>query len=157
MSSNKVKAFTISEILIVLVITSIVVALAFSILTLVTKQLQVIGKRYETSTEVGLLKQRLILDFEKATYVYWDDIEEQLTVTIDTEEYAYAMAGKNISRDEDTLMVRSYTSQYFYQGSEVEEGIVDALLLTIDLYGNGLPIFVSRRISAQETMKAIWE
>ncbi|MBQ52974.1 MAG: hypothetical protein CMF35_15035, partial [Leeuwenhoekiella sp.] len=45
-NKTKLKAFTLSEMLVVLAITAIVVSLAFVILNLVTKQIQLISTNY---------------------------------------------------------------------------------------------------------------
>ncbi|MEM9650388.1 MAG: prepilin-type N-terminal cleavage/methylation domain-containing protein, partial [Bacteroidota bacterium] len=60
---KKLRAFTLSEMLVVLLLTVIVVGLAFSVLNLVQRQMSGIESNYARNTAFDQLKQSLWVDF----------------------------------------------------------------------------------------------
>jgi competence protein ComGC len=69
--NKKVTAFTIAEMLVVLVISGIVISLTMLILSLVQKQLSIINTNNEKTTEIQLLERVLWQDFNRHNlYVY---------------------------------------------------------------------------------------
>ena len=68
---KKTKAFTLSELLVVLLITVIVAGLAFTTLNLVQKQMRDIRVGFESSSEKGRLKQVLWKDFNSYSRIYF--------------------------------------------------------------------------------------
>ena len=63
--NKKVTAFTIAEMLVVLVISGIVISLTMLILSLVQKQLSIINTNNEKTTEIQLLERVLWQDFNR--------------------------------------------------------------------------------------------
>jgi Tfp pilus assembly protein FimT len=59
MAAGKLKSFTLSELLIVMIITAIVVGMAFSVLRLVQKQIHTIQTNFDKSSTLALFEQRL--------------------------------------------------------------------------------------------------
>jgi len=64
-STNKIQAFTLSEIIVVLILTTIIVGLAFSVLTLVQKHMRSIQSNFYNTTELKKLETSLWLDFNR--------------------------------------------------------------------------------------------
>jgi len=60
--SSKIKAFTLNEMLVVLLITAIVVGMSFAVLSLVQQQMHGIDGNYKKNTAFNLLKQSLWFD-----------------------------------------------------------------------------------------------
>ena len=69
---SKVKSFTLSELLVAMIITVIVVGLAFTVLNLVNKQIAVIQKNYNRTTNLAFFKQRIWLDFNKHSQIIFN-------------------------------------------------------------------------------------
>ena len=67
---KKIKAFTLSEMLVVLVISSIVIAAAFLILTMVQKQFMVVQKNINNKQEINFFERLLWRDFNTYTINY---------------------------------------------------------------------------------------
>ena len=154
---HKIPAFTLSEILVVLAITSIVIALAFTVLNLITKQFTVMRTRYEERTEVTKFKQRLLFDFEKGSDVSWNERQQELAITIKEEIVSYEFASDYVLRDRDTIPFTVQNTQFYYKGEEIEEGVVDGLEVTMIIRGNTVRFFVSREVDAQQLIQEIWE
>lgn len=154
---NKIPAFTLSEVLVVLVITSIVVAIAFTVLRLVTKQFTAIQARYEERTEITMLKQRLLFDFDKAKSTSWSEKDQALEIVLQDEVIQYEITSDYILRDTDTLSFKIQNTTFYYLGDQIEEGEIDGLTLDIIISGRPIQFFVSRRLDAQQEMEKLWE
>lgn len=159
-TKTKVEAFTLSEVLIVLVITSIVIAIAFSVLRLVTKQYNAINTRYQERTEVLKLKQRITSDMDISNNTFWDASKEQLLLVNkkeDSEVIIYEFYNNILIRDNDTLSKTVNNISFFYQGNPVENGVIDALEVVIDNDENVSNFFVSTRLSASQKINEVWD
>ncbi len=154
---HKIPAFTLSEILVVLAITSIVIALAFTVLNLITKQFTVMRTRYEERTEVTKFKQRLLFDFEKGSDVSWNERQQELAITIKEKIVSYEFASDYVLRDRDTIPFAVQNTQFYYKGEEIKEGVTDGMEVTMIIRGNLVRFFVSREVDAQQLIQEIWE
>ncbi|MEP0262323.1 prepilin-type N-terminal cleavage/methylation domain-containing protein [Dokdonia sp.] len=154
---NKIPAFTLSEVLVVLAITGIVIAIAFTVLRLVTKQFTTMRLRYEQRTEVTKFKQRLLFDFNKASNVSWSEKNQQLDITTQNEVVTYEIASDYVLRDTDTIPFKVENTSFYYLGDDVEEGSVDGLTIGITISGRPIHFFVSRTVDAEHIMEGLWE
>jgi competence protein ComGF len=154
---HKIPAFTLSEILVVLAITSIVIAIAFTVLNLVTKQFTTMRARYEERTEVNAFKQRLLFDFEKGSTAVWNEKQQQLDITIQDEIISYEMAPDYVLRDSDTIPIMIQNTRFYYKGDEIEEGVTDGLELTLMIANRPIQFFVSRKVDAQQAIQEVWD
>ncbi|MEO8934111.1 MAG: hypothetical protein ABI295_07365, partial [Xanthomarina sp.] len=75
----------------VLILTSIVLALAFSVLTLVQKHMYSIEKNLKEHTIINKLEVSLCLDFSRYSRISFDEMEQQLQFynEIDTLHYQF--------------------------------------------------------------------
>jgi len=157
-NSKKVQAFTLNEVLIVLVITSIVVAIAFSVLQLVTKQYNAINIRYEERTEVLKLQQRMFIDLDQSYNATWSSLEEQLIVYDHKESFVtYDIIGNVLMRDDDTLSTGISGATFFLKGDEVEDGTIDGFEIEFIESGREIGFFVCRDLSSLQKMNEVWD
>ena len=156
-NKHKIPAFTLSEILVVLAITSIVIAIAFTVLRLVTKQFTTMRARYEERTEVTRFKQRLLFDFEEGSTAFWDEKQQELAITVQDETIQYEIAPDYVLRDRDTIPFQVQSSRFYYKGDEIEEGVTDGLELTLMIANRPVVFFVSRKVDAQQTIQEVWD
>ena len=156
-NKHKIPAFTLSEILVVLAITSIVIAIAFTVLNLVTKQFTTMRARYEERTEVTKFKQRLLFDFEKGSTALWNVKQQQLDITVQDETIQYEIAPDYVLRDRDTIPFKVQNTRFYYKGDEIEEGVTDGLELTLMISNRPVVFFVSRKVDAQQTIQEVWD
>lgn len=125
--NSKVKSFTLSELLVAMIITVIVVGLAFTVLNLVTKQITVIQKNYNRSTELAFFKQRIWLDFNANNEIVFNEVDNQLILKSDLNLVYYNFKEDYILRNSDTLKVNVKIEKLLFQGKEVTKGYIDAI------------------------------
>ncbi len=156
-SNKKIPAFTLSEVLIVLVITAIVVGIAFSVLTLIMKQYNAMKDSYIYKSEVLKLKQRLSIDFNSSQTIIWNPNEDQLIITKPEQTIIYQWDATAIIRNTDTIAVGISQSNIFQKGEPVLSGPIDGLKLISDKGGMKALIFVSRETDALTNMTSQWD
>jgi len=155
--SDKIKAFTLSEVLVVLVITTIVIAIAFSVLNLVSQQLGAIRNSYENRTTIAKFKQRLLLDMDRSDQLYWDETTELLEISTGEETIVYEFINDYVIRSTDTIALEIKNAILYHKGVSVEEGIIDAINIAIAQPGGVIELFVSRTPGAQEQLGKRWD
>jgi type II secretory pathway pseudopilin PulG len=150
MKNSKAPSFTLSEMLVVIIITAIVVGIAFSVLRLVQRHVFGIEKNFQKTTELNLLEQRLYQDFNTHNSILYDNEKLYLYSAQDTVIYTF---GSLYSlRNTDTIKAKLLVSKLFYEGNEVKTGYINAVTLSAE---NELPdytIFVSTRLDAAHYM-----
>jgi len=125
----KINAFTIGEMLVVLILTSIVVGLAFSVLTLVQKQMRAIQNNFEKNTELNTLEQSLWIGFHKYSKIEFDKENEILFFTNELDTLQYTFTDGSIIREKDTFNVAIEHKTLYFDGDRVQKGYVDAIKL----------------------------
>ena len=155
--SAKIPAFTLSEMMVVLVITSIVITLAFSVLSLVTKQFKAINNNYKKHTELALFKQRLVMDFDRSSMVEWNPSEGILHIQLTDQILTYELENNRLIRAGDTIPFPLKQVDYYFKGQQADEGPVDALLLEFDIPGQDVTVFVQRRAAPHEQLQQLWD
>lgn len=126
-SAKKIAAFTLTEMLIVLAITTIVVGLAFTIITLFGRNIGLIQNNYNQSTQLNLLEQQLTIDFNKFHNISYNLGSETLEMKTPLDSITYLFSEEIILRNLDTLVTKKYSKTFLYKGSETGQGRIDAL------------------------------
>ena len=151
-SRLKIKAFTLSEMIVVLLITIIVVGLAFSVLRLVQKQMGGMQKNYENGTEVNLLRQALWIDFATYPTSHYNEANNTLRFENELGYKDYIFESEWILQEKDTFNIKLKSKNFFLDGKEYASGEIDALQLeTIKELGSKT-IFVHAENAADEYM-----
>lgn len=127
--NSKIAAFTISEMVVVLILTSIVVGLAFSVLSLVQKHMLGIQNNFSNSTELNTLEQSLWLDFHRRANIKYDDLGDKLIFLNEKDSITYQFFEGYIIREQDTFRVPIQNKIFFFDGNHIESGQIDALKL----------------------------
>ncbi|WP_442845048.1 prepilin-type N-terminal cleavage/methylation domain-containing protein [Leeuwenhoekiella sp. H156] len=128
LSRQRLKAFTLSEMLVVLVITTIVVGLAFVILNLVTKQVNLIESNYSENQKFDKLETALWIDFNSFEYVYYNEVDSELSFSGMNRKATYVFTSEYCIRNRDTIP-GGFQVQAFFLGRELENGLIDAIKL----------------------------
>jgi len=150
MQPTKVKSFTLAELLVVMIITVIVVGLAFSVLNLVQRQIRSIEKNFRKTTELSLLEQQLWQDFNQhSTVIYSVD---KITLQSDLDTIIYAFTPQYSLRDNDTISAKLKVDKIYYEGREVKSGLIDAISLSGDKQLPDYSIFVSAAMDGTHYM-----
>lgn len=125
MRDTKLKSFTLSEMLVVMIITAIVVGMAFGVLSLVQKQIRNIQKNFGRTTELSLFEQRLWQDLNGYNSVVFQN--EGITMTSDIDTMQYSFKESFVLRNKDTIHAKVKLEKAYYEGAEVTSGVIDAV------------------------------
>ncbi|OUD35094.1 PulJ/GspJ family protein, partial [Flavobacterium psychrophilum] len=128
--NNKVKSFTLSELLVVMIITAIVVGMAFSVLRLVQKQIHTIQKNYDKSTDLSLFEQRLWQDFNEFSQIQFDEKENKLMLKSEMDTITYSFQNDFILRDNDTIKLKLVIDKILMEGKLIKNGDIDAMSIS---------------------------
>ena len=150
MKRNKVQSFTLSEMLVVMIITAIVVGIAFSVLGLVQKQVRVIDKNFSKTTELALLEQRLWQDFNQHNDIRYTI--GKIVLLSDRDTVNYTINDTYVLRNTDTLHTALVISTVFYKGKKVQSGTIDAITISANAELPDYSIFVSSLPDATPNM-----
>jgi type II secretory pathway component PulJ len=143
--NNKVKSFTLSELLVVMIITAIVVGMAFSVLRLVQKQIHTIQKNYDKSTNLSLFEQRLWQDFNEYSQIQFDENENKLMLQSEMDTITYSFQDDFILRDNDTIKLKLVIDKILMEGKLIKNGNIDAMSISGETELPKYKIFVSKR------------
>ncbi|WP_241974259.1 hypothetical protein [Winogradskyella wandonensis] len=151
--SKRIQAFTLSEILVVLILTVIVVGLAFSVLSLIQKQMYSIQSNFEQSSEINRLEMALQIDFHSYSEIRLDSQLDELKFKTETDSIYYKFSTDNIIREKDTFNISIFQKSLFFNGETINDsGLVDAIKLQTSKDTQVQPIFVFKQNDASQFM-----
>lgn len=139
---KKIKAFTLSELLVVMVVSTIVVSMAFLVLTMVQKQMNKIQGNLEKKKTIESLDKILWQDFNQAKEVFVKG--EQLVFEKEEDTLVYHMGEKALIREKDSFPILVKNKSFFLDGIKIEKGSIDALKLTFESTYTNQELFVYR-------------
>lgn len=145
--NKKIDAFTLSEMLVVLVISSIVISMAFLGLLLVQKQLKSIQDNLDNQQQMQFTERLLWRDFNSYSVRYLP-AEDILFFKNSTDSLSYIFDENFIIRNNDTLEIPIIEKQLFLDGLEVQSGVIDAI--KIETY----PIYRNKKLFIYKTKDA---
>ncbi|TXG34840.1 PulJ/GspJ family protein [Seonamhaeicola maritimus] len=150
LTNNKVKAFTLSEMVVVLIITTIVIGLAFSVLNLVQKHMMGIHQNFNNKTEFQKLEQVLCLDFNRYPNITFDAFEDKLIFKSELSSITYCFMGENVIKESDTFNIQVRDKQLFFDGNKTDNGNIDALKLVTSKENRNRALFVFKTNDATQ-------
>lgn len=154
--TRKIKAFTLSEMIVVIVVTAIVVGLAFSVLNLVQTQMKSMAQHYAGSTQWQLLEQSLWIDFHRYRRITYHDEAQELRLQHELDSVSYVFYADKVVKGRDTFFISVKTKALYHRGQPVQEGPVDALRLQPENYGEERKnLFVFKQNDASNTIN-LW-
>jgi Tfp pilus assembly protein FimT len=145
MATGKIKSFTLSELLIVMIITAIVVGMAFSVLRLVQKQIHTIQTNFEKTSTLALFEQKLWQDFNEPHTIVYDNQKQHLLLLSETDTVNYSFQENYTLRDQDTIKLKLVPQNSFFNGKKVTNGTIDAFSLSAETTLPDYAIFVSKK------------
>ena len=125
-----------------MVITSVVVGIAFSVLNLVQKQIKKGSEYFEDKTDLRLFEQQLSKDLNTTSLAIYAPKVSSLILKQDSIDINYTFEKEYTLRNNDTLEVQLQLKQLYFEGQEVNSGVCDALLLEAKKIPN-YDIFIS--------------
>jgi type II secretory pathway pseudopilin PulG len=152
MTNPKIKSFTLPELLVVMILTAIVVGMAFSVLRLVQQQIRAIETNFEKTSNLALFEQRLWQDFNETNSVQFNSKENSLLLESEMDSVVYSFQENYTVRNTDTIKLQLATNKLFFKGKEVQEGVIDALSISGKAELPDFEIFVSKKNDLTYTM-----
>lgn len=147
-NAHKIKAFTISEMIVVVLLTVIVVGLAFSVLQLVQKHMYAIKSNFESSTNVTLLEQSLWIDANRSNMIQYNDTKEQLIFVSEIDTIVYDFEENYIVKEIDTFNIQLAEKLFYFEGKETYDYKLDAIKLITEKEFQNRVLFISKRNDA---------
>ena len=136
-SIKKINAFTISELSVVLLLTSIVVGLAFTVLGLVQKQMGAMQVNFNNTLELNKLETELWLDFNRYPSIRFNATENRLLLKNELDSVSYTLSESYIIKEQDTFPVQLESKNFYFDGDPVTANTIDAIkLITTKTFQN---------------------
>jgi len=149
--NKKVKAFTIAEMLVVLVISGIVISLTMLVLSLVQKQISNINTNNDQAAEIRLLERALWQDFN--TYrLFFNTNQQQLYCVSEIDTVNYTFKDRYTIRNTDTLDVAVFKTTAYLDGNIVTNKNMDAIELQLTKEITGKTVFIYKTKDASYYM-----
>ncbi|CAL2063779.1 type II secretion system protein [Tenacibaculum sp. 190524A05c] len=122
---NKVKAFTLTELIVVMIISTILISLAFTALSMVKRQIGHIQKRTEIKNELISLEKVLHKDFNWYGLGEFNTNRLKFKNPIDSVKYTFE--DNFLLRNKDTIKIAVSNLAVYLDGNTVKKGKIDAL------------------------------
>ncbi|MEM8909620.1 MAG: hypothetical protein AAGD05_17360 [Bacteroidota bacterium] len=152
------KAFTILELLVVVLLTSLIVLMAMSILQIIQQQYTDFEAEHRDALSLNEFQVLLRTDFIQSDYVQMDDYH--LAIQYPTHQVHYQMAPDFIIRTimhqyerRDTFLLQVEQLTASFQGQPQTNGWLDFLSMTLVVEGERLPLAFRKQYSALDLMK----
>lgn len=126
MKIKKVKAFTLSELLVVLVISGIVVSITFLALQLVQKQIKEIQVNYRDQQDIQQFERVIVNDLNTRKPLLKKE-ENQLVFYGANDVITYTFEKDYFIREKDTFKLKIIEKSFFLDNEKVDKGNVDAI------------------------------
>lgn len=146
----KISAFTLNELIIVLILTSIVVGLAFSVLSLVTKQISSVRKNYSKKIELEKLQTALYTDFNTYSNIHTNN--NNIVLKNNLKQINYTITQSYIARNKDTFFIPTQNVSFYFNGQPAVNGKIDAITIETSKAFNNSKIFTFKHNDAATFM-----
>ncbi|HHC81158.1 MAG TPA: type II secretion system protein [Flavobacteriia bacterium] len=125
--TKKQRAFTIAEMLVVLVISAIAISIAMLVLGLVQTQIRSMSRNYNRQTQIRLLEKALWQDFNTHDPFY-NPAKRQLQCISEKDTITYTFHTEYLLRNTDTLKIPIFKTISYLEGTVTTvTGQIDAL------------------------------
>lgn len=146
--NNKIEAFTLTEITVALLISAIVVGIAFSVLNLVQKQMMTIQKNYKNNTQINMLETALWIDFKHYANAEYNTIEDELKLFSELDSVKYKFKKEQVIKASDTFFIPLQNKAFFFNNNTVNNGKVDALRIEFSKEFQNQKLFIFKKNDA---------
>ena len=147
-NNSKITAFTLSEMVVVIILTSIVVGIAFSVLSLVQRHMYSIKQNLINNTELSKLEQALWIDFNRYSKINYNAIDDELIFVSELDSTSYTFTNDYIIRGIDTLNIQLHDKLFFLDGDKIENDKIDAIKIETSKTFQRQQIFVFKQNDA---------
>ncbi|WP_299116360.1 type II secretion system protein J [uncultured Winogradskyella sp.] len=150
---NKIKSFTLQELLVTIIITAIVAGMAFSVLNMVQKHMWSIQKHMTANTALIQLEQSLWIDLNRYPIAKYDSKQSTLKLKSEIDSVNYHFSNDYIVKVKDTFNIKLKSKAFYFNGNIANSGTIDALKLALGKSPNEKILFVYKRSDANQFIK----
>lgn len=134
--------------IVVIILTSIVVGLAFSVLSMIQSHMRSIQNNFNRNTELSKLEQSLWIDFNRYSKIRYNNVEETLVFASEIDSITYRINAEIIIKELDTFPIKLHQKSFFFDGNKVQKGTLDAIKLEASEAFQNQQIFVYKQNDA---------
>ncbi|WP_299112280.1 hypothetical protein [uncultured Winogradskyella sp.] len=149
---SKVKAFTLNEMVIVMIITVITVGLAFTVLSLVQRHMWSIQQNFSLNTEFNRLEEALWIDVNNYSSMSYTETDNLVKFRTIKDSMTYRFHDNYVLRNKDTFHIKIEHKELFFNGEKIKEGKIDALRLELSRKYKDQQIFIFKTNDAKQFM-----
>lgn len=148
----KIKAFTLLEVTIAMLLAAITIGICYTAFTLMNQYYADIKNRKDQVGEILLLQKLLRKDVERATLI--KKLADGVYITYDTVNISYHFSADYITRDyhqikTDTIKIATATLDLKFENREVaNDGLLDEIIFTCKQKGKRFPMHFKKTYSA---------
>ncbi|MDA9316473.1 type II secretion system GspH family protein [Polaribacter sp.] len=147
MKQNKIRAFTLGELLVVMIVSSIVISMTFLVLNMTRRQINTIQENYQKKEIFRFFETTLLRDFNSHT-AYYDLKAKRLSLTNTKDNIRYTFLDRMILRDQDTFQIEVVKINLFLDGKIVLGKSIDAISMEASKSFAQQQLFVQQRKDA---------
>ncbi|WP_298900960.1 hypothetical protein [uncultured Psychroserpens sp.] len=149
---SKVPAYTINEMLIVIIVSTIIIGIAFSVLTLVQRHIWAIQEHLKLNTELNRLEQSLWIDTAKYGTISFSEQDNTLVFSSPIDSAVYHFNEKVVTKSTDTFHVAFERKQFYFNGNITNTKKVDAFRLELPKVYGKQRLFIFKQTDATQFM-----
>ncbi len=138
--------------IIVLILTSIVVGMAFSVLNLVQRHMHSIQHNFKKTTELNKLEAVLNLDFNRYSKVSYNGLENEINFSSPIDSVSYQFYDNMIIKETDTFNIQLQNKLFLIDGEKVLNGKMDAIKLVTSRDYQNQVLFIYKKNDASNYM-----
>lgn len=131
-----------------LAIATIVVGLAYSVISLFGRNIQLIQTNYSNNTSIQLLEQQLAVDLERYRNTIINQASNEASFKTAMDSILYYLDGNIILRGQDTVFNSNYTVFYYLNGELIADGYFDAIKIVYGERQDNKYTFLSKKNDA---------
>lgn len=151
--SQKIAAFTLNEMIVVLILASIVVGLAFTSLRLIQKQMLGIQPNYTHSLNLNTLEVSLWIDFNRYSNITFNALDKELKFANAIDSTLYTLTPEFIVSAKDTFNIKTTTIQFYFNGTLSDgKAQIDAIEIDTAKEFGDKTLFIFKKNSASTFM-----
>ena len=151
--SHKIAAFTLNEMVVVLILSSIVVGLAFTSLRLIQKQMLSIQTNYEHALTLNKLDTALWIDFNRYHDIRYDLKTQTLQLANAIDSTHYKISDNYIVSPKDSFNLKIKSHKIFFNGQPTTDlNKIDAIAIETNKDYGAQQIFIFKRNAASKFM-----
>lgn len=149
MNKAKVPSFTLSELLMVMLLTVLIAGLCYTVLGYVQKKITAFTSQVDTSLHINTIEHLITNDLNRFNTIDWYASNKTVVFKNPIDSVVYEFKDNVLFRNKVLLLQQVNKKTFFFRGVPIASGPLDAFMLEIhDPVGLPLKIFFTQPKSA---------